>query len=42
MTHEIDGNLADWAETDRLDHPGTGASGVRLYGTFENDNYVLP
>ena len=41
VTHEIDGNLADWAETDRLDHPGTGVSGVRLYGTFENDNYVF-
>jgi VCBS repeat-containing protein len=36
MAHTLDGNLNDWTSSERLDLPGTGAAGYRLYGTFEN------
>ena len=35
MTHLIDGSLSEWDSSDRLDLPGTGATGYRLYGTIE-------
>jgi hypothetical protein len=38
MAHTVDGNLNDWTSSERLDLPGTGTAGYRLYGTFENRN----
>ena len=36
MANTLDGNLNDWTSSERLDLPGTGVPGYRLYGTFEN------
>jgi len=41
MAHSIDGNLAEWTKSDRIDLPGEGATGFAVYGTLEAGAYVF-
>jgi Ca2+-binding RTX toxin-like protein len=37
----LDGSLADWTATDRLEVPGSGVAGYELYGKYTGDSYVF-
>ncbi|EAW34922.1 polysaccharide deacetylase family protein [Lyngbya sp. PCC 8106] len=38
----VDGNIADWTASDRLDFaPGTGQAGYQIYGKYTGDAYVF-
>src|SRR3954447_10656001 len=37
----LDGDLADWTSADRLNAPGTTASGYELYGRLNGGNLVF-
>jgi hypothetical protein len=38
----VDGNLTDWTQNDRLDSiSGTGKAGYEIYGKYEGDTYVF-
>ncbi|KAB1078820.1 DUF4214 domain-containing protein [Methylobacterium soli] len=37
----VDGSLADWQATQRLDTSGTGVENYALYGTLQGDNYIF-
>jgi serralysin len=38
----VDGNLADWTATERIDNaPGSGVAGYEVYGKYAANNYVF-
>ncbi|MEA1832405.1 DUF4214 domain-containing protein [Methylobacterium durans] len=41
MAHAIDGNLADWTASERLDTSRTGIANYALYATQEGDQYIF-
>lgn len=41
MAIALDGNLADWTATDRLELPGSGVAGYALYGRYEAVDFVF-
>jgi peptidoglycan/xylan/chitin deacetylase (PgdA/CDA1 family) len=41
MPITLNGNLDDWTEADRLDRPGTGVDGYKIYGRVENGQFYF-
>ncbi|MBD2546368.1 polysaccharide deacetylase family protein [Planktothricoides raciborskii] len=41
-TINLDGNLSDWTQSDRLDsYPGSGVNGFEVYGKYDNNAYLF-